>query len=62
MTAHERVTMKNEQRWECVPCRRSVLVVFHTSERQCKCGRPMGLVLFGTTDKVTDTREAKVFA
>lgn len=59
--------MKNEQRWECVPCRRSVLVVFHTSERQpserqCKCGRPMGLVLFGTTDKVTDTRETKVFA
>lgn len=39
------------QRWECIPCRRSVLVVFHTSdrqptERQCKCGRAMGQVLF----------------
>ena len=54
--------MSKTQRWECIPCRRSVLVVFHTgdhqpSERQCKCGRAMGLVLFGggSTDSVSSS-------
>lgn len=43
------------QRWQCVPCRRTILVVFHTAESQpeervCRCGRPMGLILFETAD------------
>lgn len=49
------MTRDRHQRWECVDCSRSVLIVFHTStpmpeERTCRCGRPMGLLLFTTND------------
>lgn len=44
------------QLWECVPCRRTVTVLFHTGaptpiERSCTCGRPMGLVLRAVDDE-----------
>ena len=51
--------MSRKQRWECVPCRRTVTVLLHTceaepTERECACGRPMGLVLFA--DSLERTR------
>lgn len=47
----DRGTPRRRQTWECAPCRRTIVVHYHTGEkmpdeRECRCGRPMGLVLF----------------